>query len=42
LKYVKDNPNEIEDVIEAIAVLTSRIPADYSVIIGSLVDDICR
>lgn len=41
-QYAKDNPNEIDDVIEAIANMTSRIPADESVIMGQLVDDICR
>ena len=42
LKYIQDNPQEAGDVIEAIANLVSRIPPDNSVIIGRLVDGICR
>lgn len=43
LDYLNDgNEAEIEDIIEAIADLTSSIPADASVIVGKVIDEACR
>lgn len=43
LDYLNDgNEAEIEDIIEAIADLTSTIPADASVTIGDVIDKACR
>lgn len=43
IEYLEDgNEDQINNVIEAIADLTSTIPADASVIIGQVIDDACR